>query len=177
VGSLFCWEQLDSLKKESFLKQISEIFFEASLKKTFTDLEAKENFFNLWCGQYIETFPREFWLMLDIDGAVLGYLCGCSEYTKLQGLPGYELFEEEMKNFPAHLHINIATKSRGQGVGRRLVDKYLEGMRSESCSGVFIITSVRAANNGFYERLNFNFTKIKKLIEEPLLFMGRSLNI
>lgn len=46
--------------------------------------------------------------------------------------------------FPAHLHINLLPRLQGQGVGRRLLDRWLETARAAGARGVHL--GVNAAN-------------------------------
>ncbi len=55
--------------------------------------------------------------------------------------------------YPAHLHINLTEKARGNGTGRKLVETYFEALREARVCGVHVI-----CGNGpvrFYERLGF----------------------
>ncbi len=58
--------------------------------------------------------------------------------------------------YPAHLHINVDASLRGGGVGRRLVETFLQEARRRGARGVHLAT--REDNRGgraFFERLGF----------------------
>jgi hypothetical protein len=58
--------------------------------------------------------------------------------------------------YPAHLHINIAEYFRGQGIGRLLVERFFQQLKSFGIKGIHL--SVRQDNIGackFFESLGF----------------------
>ncbi len=58
--------------------------------------------------------------------------------------------------YPAHLHINILPRLQGRGLGRRLVDRWLDAARAAGAAGVHL--GVNAANRraaGFYRACGF----------------------
>jgi len=62
------------------------------------------------------------------------------------------------KEYPAHMHINIKSGFRGAGVGRQLVDTFLDHCRRSGIAGVH--ASVRADNESgrrFFEKMGFQF--------------------
>lgn len=78
---------------------------------------------------------------------------------------GLELFMEGIRKegtsvdtqlYPAHLHINVAAKWRGFGLGRRLMLAYLDQLRSLDIQGVHLQTTSRnEAACRLYESLGF----------------------
>jgi ribosomal protein S18 acetylase RimI-like enzyme len=62
----------------------------------------------------------------------------------------------DLAAYPAHLHINVAASQRGQGLGRRLMDTYLDYCRAQHVPGVHLSTSERNhAALHLYRRLGF----------------------
>lgn len=58
--------------------------------------------------------------------------------------------------YPAHLHINVDERWRGQGLGRRLIDAYLGQLRALGVPGVHLnTTSLNEAACRLYERAGF----------------------
>lgn len=55
--------------------------------------------------------------------------------------------------YPAHLHMNVDARLRGQGVGRRLVERYLAALAAERRPGVHLFCGAMA--RGFYLQLGF----------------------
>ncbi|MFL5814234.1 MAG: GNAT family N-acetyltransferase [Bdellovibrionia bacterium] len=69
-----------------------------------------------------------------------------------------ELFPENVNSmlrslYPAHLHINLTEKARGNGTGRKLVETYFEALREKRVCGVHVHCG--SAPVRFYERLGF----------------------
>ena len=65
-----------------------------------------------------------------------------------------DLIDIEM--FPAHLHINILPPFQGQGWGRKLMERFLEGMKGRGVGGVWLgMASDNASAGYFYRKLGF----------------------
>ena len=61
-----------------------------------------------------------------------------------------------LEEYPAHLHVNIAEKGRGLGIGRKLMDTYLGHLRQLEIPGVHLhTTSLNEAACRLYDRLGF----------------------
>jgi ribosomal protein S18 acetylase RimI-like enzyme len=62
----------------------------------------------------------------------------------------------DLVTYPAHLHINLSAPYRGQGIGRQLMETYLDHCRSASVPGVFLTTSSQNTTAlHLYEKLGF----------------------
>jgi GNAT superfamily N-acetyltransferase len=110
-----------------------------------------------------------------IDGEILGYLAGMpwSHDPNLYALqPHMKLFSQNYVNYPAHLHINFTHKARGQGLGRLLVESFMQQLVTLGQPGVHIMTGPDSENRFFYRKLGFHF----ELEKEGILFMGMSFN-
>ena len=58
--------------------------------------------------------------------------------------------------YPAHLHINVDVASRGQGLGQKLMDAYLNQIRQLGVPGVFLgTTNLNEAACRLYEKTGF----------------------
>lgn len=58
--------------------------------------------------------------------------------------------------FPAHLHIDLLERTRGQGLGRTLIEHLLADLRGRGVPGVHLgVDSTNANSIGFYEHLGF----------------------
>lgn len=153
------------------LKEIREIFFEASSIKKFKDRKAKDLFFHRWCGQYLERYPAHFFVATE-NNKVLGYSCSHPDSLKAIEefqIPGQEVFSKLYQEFPLHLHINCHTDSRGKGVGRGLIERQCE----LSSKGMNIITTPSSQNYGFYKVLGFDKEVKGNYNGDDLLFMGK----
>lgn len=64
--------------------------------------------------------------------------------------------EPPLDAYPAHLHMNLAAEYRGRGHGARLMERYLEYLRTRGVPGVHLITTDRnTVAVPFYERRGF----------------------
>ena len=64
--------------------------------------------------------------------------------------------EELVHEFPAHLHIDLQERARGTGLGRALVERLLNDLRSRRVVGVHLGVAAENANAiGFYQHLGF----------------------
>ena len=64
--------------------------------------------------------------------------------------------EQAVRDYPAHLHIDLLERARGQGLGRQLIEGLLDDLRARGVRGVHL--DVAAANQnaiGFYGHLGF----------------------
>lgn len=156
-------------------KEILEnIFFSSSVRKVFeTDIEKRE-FYYKYLGYYLENDHCFHFIALDKENNVLGYICGMSDTLydedifKIQ--PHLAQFETYISKYPAHLHINLAAHTRGQGVGAFLVQYAIERLEA---SGIHIITGIGSRNRTFYKRIGFD--SIVECSESGLCFMGKPL--
>ena len=63
---------------------------------------------------------------------------------------------EAVADYPAHLHINLLPRLQGRGIGRRLMERWLEAVRAEGAAGAHLSVgpdNVRAI--AFYGRCGF----------------------
>jgi ribosomal protein S18 acetylase RimI-like enzyme len=74
--------------------------------------------------------------------------------------------------YPAHLHIDLMERARGQGWGRVLIERLLADLRERGIAGVHLgVDDTNANAIGFYRHLGF-----REVGTEPGgLFMGRRL--
>lgn len=160
------------------IDEIKEIFYSNSSVQSFKSEETKVAFYQKWLGLYIDNFSENFLLAFE-DTKVLGYLCYCEDtfsfIEKFGALGGQARFKEEIKQFPAHLHMN--SKVTGKGIGKMLLMEF-EARKSDDLAGVHIITSPNMGNVKFYEKMEFSFQKTFPLNPQTtLLLMGKSFKI
>ena len=80
--------------------------------------------------------------------------------------------KEVVAAYPAHLHIDLLPRIQGMGLGRKMMTRLLEELKSGGASGVHLevdINNRRAI--GFYQHLGFGTLMIK----EDVRYMGRLL--
>jgi ribosomal protein S18 acetylase RimI-like enzyme len=88
------------------------------------------------------------------------YKLGTRTWRYLAGMALASLRREyvscDLTQYPAHLHINIDKRWRGRGFGRRLMQGYLDHLRSLGVVGVHMnTTSFNEAACILYERMGF----------------------
>jgi ribosomal protein S18 acetylase RimI-like enzyme len=69
----------------------------------------------------------------------------------------------DLSVYPAHLHVNVDTHWRGQGLGRRLLAAYLTQLKSLGIPGVHLhTTNLNEAAIILYERLGFSLLEARR---------------
>jgi GNAT superfamily N-acetyltransferase len=68
-------------------------------------------------------------------------------------LLGAEAMRAWVRQYPAHLHINLSSVLRGQGVGSRLMAEACRGLRERGVKGVHVICGESAVS--FYRKSGF----------------------
>lgn len=64
--------------------------------------------------------------------------------------------DEVVRDYPAHLHIDLLERARGQGLGRLLIERLLADLRTRGVRGVHLDVAVDNANAAaFYRHLGF----------------------
>lgn len=163
--------------KIAFLEEVKEIFFESSTKKIFKDQAEKDAFFYKYGGFYLEHFPQ--YAFVARDHRVLGYILGASETNRndlFQLQPHLAVFEKYFLQYPAHLHINCHSASRGQGIGGKLLTHLENQFKIEGLCGLHIITGINARNKDFYRRLAFDQEIREDFHGSGILLMGKCLS-
>lgn len=156
---------------------VREIFFLSSSRQSFASSEEKETFFDNWTDYYAAHGVT----LVAKDGEnVLGYLMGCADSAAALSfyenrVRYYSLFKDLFPRFPAHLHINCHPDSRGKGVGRLLIERFVVEMRAAGACGVHLVTQPFVDNRHFYRKTGFTFETIREWKGNALLFMGRSI--
>jgi ribosomal protein S18 acetylase RimI-like enzyme len=79
------------------------------------------------------------------------------------------------REYPAHLHINVEAGARGRGLGRRLLETYLDQLHQLEIPGVFLdTTNINEAACKLYEGVGFEIlerreTNVwKEVIQKPV---------
>ena len=64
--------------------------------------------------------------------------------------------DEVVRDYPAHLHIDLLERARGQGLGRLLIERLLADLRARGVRGVHLDVAVDNTNAAaFYRHLGF----------------------
>ena len=157
--------------------QIDAIFFESSNKKSFESEVARAAFRERWLGRYLKHDPRYAYPAF-AGGDVVGYLVGAVDdpalASRFADIEYFAVLGELTKQFPAHLHVNIAPEFRNRGIGGRLIDRFVADAKAAGAPGVHVVTSAGAPNVSFYNRNGFS--EIARAGKGgQLVFLGRRL--
>src|SRR5262245_43613674 len=97
------------------VSEIDGIFFESSNTKTFKSEEARVAFRERWLGRYLAHDPEFTYLALLPNGTVVGYLVGAIDdpatAERFADIGYFAALGSQTKQFPAHLHVNVARPS------------------------------------------------------------------
>lgn len=66
------------------------------------------------------------------------------------------------REYPAHLHINIIKDYRGMGIGSKLINAFLEYVRTQEIKGI-VVTSASLNAKTFFERKGFQLIYTKSI--------------
>jgi GNAT superfamily N-acetyltransferase len=157
------------------LAEAETIFWDCAATQIFESPEARAAFRDLWFGRYAEHAPGEFFLALAGDGSVDGYLAGApvSDAPPLPGPDYFALFPPELiARFPAHLHVNIRSDRRGEGIGAELVDAFAEHCRSRGLPGFHAVTALGSGSAAFFGACGLAPRATAKWRGRDLVFLG-----
>lgn len=94
------------------------------------------------------------------------------EITPEQSFPT-DIRREIRRDYPAHLHMNVEESFRRQGVGRRLVERYISDLRTMGVSGVHLYCGRGPLD--FYRKLGFRELSQIHFRDFPVYALGRRL--
>lgn len=158
---------------------LDDVFFRSSNTQTFASAGARDAFRERWLGRYLDSYPQWSYVALTADGRVAGYLAGClddpARTPPFSDNAHFAIFADLTAQFPAHLHVNLATEFRGGGIGSTLVERFCGDAREAGAGGVHVITSRGARNVGFYTRNGFVERGVTGEGAAEVVFLGRTL--
>jgi GNAT superfamily N-acetyltransferase len=149
---------LDVERTPSLDAAIDAIFFEASNTKSFESDEVRAAFRERWLGAYLRDDSRFAYLAMTSAGDVAGYLVGSISDPASAQSPrsgGGDAFRDVSREYPAHLHVNVAPAYRSRGIGGRLIDAFIADARRAGAEGVHVVTGTDSPNVRFYDRNGF----------------------
>lgn len=179
-------EALEQSHQGEVLESIRDIFFNASTRKTFKNINEKEEFYYTWLGQYLEKYPDFTFLAIDENCQgknnqnVIGYITCCpntgDDWSKLNQ-PSLTHWTDQYQNYPAHLHINCAEAARGKGIGSKLCQALEEKLIENRVRGLHLVTAEGSRNVSFYKKLGFKPLKSHPFDESlTFLLLGKNLS-
>jgi GNAT superfamily N-acetyltransferase len=141
------------------LGEIDSIFFASSAKQDFSTSQERGSFRERWLGRYIANYRESFFVALDESGRVTGYLAGClrnpTELAEFSDIEYFRTISDICRDYPAHLHINVAPQWRNHGLGAALVERFVLWAKLHSVEGIHLVTSSTSHSVPFYRRLGF----------------------
>ncbi|MCB0377462.1 MAG: GNAT family N-acetyltransferase [Bdellovibrionales bacterium] len=159
-------------------KNVRDIFFLTTKKKTFLSIEAKNSFYERWMSFYLKGIDSGVLLAINEVDQVCGYLSYCIDSKRAKfyfshWLSYYDLFEDLYAQYPAHLHINAHPDFQGQGVGKTLVHSLIQRLQEAGGCGLHLVTDPDANNVQFYKKMGFLETFCRQINGQDYLFMGQ----
>ena len=143
----------------SRLGEIDDIFFASSAKQDFSSNRERDVFRERWLGRYIANHSESFFVALDESGCAVGYLAGClknpTELVHFSDIEYFQTIGDICRDYPAHLHINVAPQWRNHGLGAALVERFALWARLHSLEGIHLVTSSTSRSIPFYRRSGF----------------------
>ncbi|HXF52707.1 MAG TPA: GNAT family N-acetyltransferase [Hyphomicrobiaceae bacterium] len=164
---------------EGLTEALERIFFEASATKSFPDEAARTAFRERWLGRYLEHWPADALLAFAPGWELAGYLVGClhspPDAAPLSDIHYFRAFSPLLRDYPAHLHVNMAPAYRGHGIGSRLIAAFVAHAAAAGAAGVHVVTGKGMRNVGFYQRNGFTLQGEATLEGRTLVLLGRRL--
>jgi GNAT superfamily N-acetyltransferase len=169
----------DLAARPALLAQVEEILF-ATAARSYAPGPAREAFRERWLGRYLRGGGDVVLLALADARTVAGYLVGALENPAAQarfGDTGYFRtdFAQLCRDYPAHLHINLAAPFRSRGIGAQLIEAFAAHARAAGAPGMHVVTGKGMRNVGFYLRHGFVALGEARWNDNNILFLGRDL--
>lgn len=164
---------------EALMAGLECVFFTSSNTQVFESEDARSKFKERWLGRYLQHDPQFAYVAFSAANDVVGYLIGSISdpaiTPRFSDLNYRAVFGTLSKNYPAHLHVNLAPDYRGRELGRKLVEQFVADIRTFGVPGVHVVTSSNARNVGFYNRNGFNKVAASGVGEHEIVFLARAL--
>ena len=163
----------------SHLGEIDNIFFVSSAKQSFSSDREKEAFRERWLERYIVNHKGSFFVAIDESGRAVGYLAGClqnpTELAHFSDIGFFQTIGDICRDYPAHLHINVAPERRNHGLGAALIERFALWAKQHSLEGIHLVTSSTSRNIAFYRRSGFRELRTFPWNSGISVCMGRKL--
>ena len=165
--------------RPQLLAQIDAIFWETAAR-TFAPGPERDAFRERWLGRYLQGGSDVVLVALVGGDTVAGYLVGALEDPAAQPRfadMGYfrNDFADLARQFPAHLHINLAAAFRSRGIGAQLIDVFAGHAKRAGAPGMHVVTGKGMRNVSFYERCGFVERGTALWNGREIVFLGRDL--
>jgi GNAT superfamily N-acetyltransferase len=171
--------RLPSLRAaDTGLAGIEAIFFESAATTDFRSEEERAAYRELWLGRYMRHCAEAFFVALDGEGAVAGYLAGSliSDRPPLPGPDYYTDFPRALlAAYPAHLHVNIRKDVRGQAIGSTLVEAFRAYCVDRKSCGFHAVTAAGSDAARFFSKCGLLPCAAANLRDRRIVMLGEAL--
>lgn len=171
------WADIADRKRKNVA--LDAIFFEASATKSFAGDDARAAFRERWLGRYLAHDPGWAYVAVDASGGLAGYLVGAVDdpalAARFSDIAYNKDFAPLTAAYPAHLHVNIAPRYRGSGIGGALIAAFAADAARVGVGGMHVVTGADARNVGFYARNGFAELARTRFNGHDVVFLGRLL--
>ena len=110
---------------------------------------------------------------------IIGYLAGClknpTELVEFSDIEYFQTIGDICRDYPAHLHINVALEWRNHGLGAVLVERFAHWARLHSVEGIHLVTSSASRRIPFCRRSGFRELRAFPWNSVISVCMGRKL--
>jgi len=139
---------------------LERIFFSSSATQQFSSAAERAAFQERWLGRYFLVDATHAFLAVGADGAVFGYVIGAiddiARLARFADIASARQFAQVSARYPAHLHINVDQRVRGQGIGARLIEAFAAHASALGAPGMHVVTGAASRNMRFYRRCGFH---------------------
>ena len=129
---------------------------------------------DVYCRYYIEHEPENCFVVVDEKDVAKGYILCAKNYdgyqkifkknylktwnlaTYIMGNFALKSIRDYVKEYPAHLHIDLLQECQGQGYGRKLIETLIRHLKEQKVKGLMLHVSMQ--NEGaraFYKKCGF----------------------
>lgn len=157
-------------------REAEVIFWESAATQDFASEAERSVYRALWFGRYLDHAADVFFVALGPRGTLEGYLAASpvSLAPPLAGPDYYRLFPAKLlRQYPAHLHVNVRSESRGRGIGAALVDAFAGHCAALGLPGLHAITQANTRAADFFARCALQAMARADWNGRPLVFMGQ----
>lgn len=82
---------------------------------------------------------------------------------------------EPYEDYPAHMHIDLLQRARGQGIGRRMMEQVMDELHNRGSLGAHLAVSVlNTPALGFYRRLGFHELARTGTTTSGCIYLGKT---